>query len=60
MWWMQHYLKVQDLLQKENLYRTDRGPNRGGQHPKQGPREAKLPQPAGGNVDWNKMPRTRS
>eukprot|EP00975_Prorocentrum_lima_P005229 1132556-Prorocentrum_lima.AAC.1 len=53
-WWMQHYLKLKDLLHKENIHQTIQGASQKGTA-QTGQTKARLAQPMEGTPDWNKM-----
>eukprot|EP00975_Prorocentrum_lima_P070584 12932903-Prorocentrum_lima.AAC.1 len=49
-WWMQHFMKVQDLIKRENLHRTSPCPKPTVSNPTSGPLKAKVVQSVEDNM----------
>eukprot|EP00975_Prorocentrum_lima_P012346 2616324-Prorocentrum_lima.AAC.1 len=52
---MQHYMTVQYLTHKDDIYQSSPCPRQGGQSPIPGQFKATVAQPVEGNMDWSKM-----
>eukprot|EP00975_Prorocentrum_lima_P045669 9560163-Prorocentrum_lima.AAC.1 len=52
MWWMQHYVKVQDLINNINIHQTCPYTKPRVRTPTSGPLKANVVQPVEENMDW--------